>query len=88
MVKKSINTNIIYLSNIEIFESCKLDLLTGMASFYNNHKRLSKFNGLYYRSSNVFFALFATKEGPMLFYNNKQYKLSPELNICIDDKGK
>lgn len=86
MVETTVESYSINLSSIEKFEFCKLNLLTGKVVYFQDYKILGKFKGFYYRRPKVFFALFATKEGPMIYYNNKQYRLSPDLNISIEKK--
>ena len=75
----------IFLKNIEIFEFCTLNILTNQKIYSCSY---SKFNGLYYKSDSVFFALFATKNGPAIYYKNAIFPLNENLNIHLKKEDK
>lgn len=73
----------IEISNTEIYECCTLNLDTGEREFYRDSKTKG-FMGLYLRRGDFFCALYPSKEGPMLFYENKSYPITPELTINLE----
>lgn len=75
--------NVIEMSNIEIFEFCKLDLNTGEKSFYENYHDFEDFNGFYFKDEKTFFAIFASSEGPKLYFKDRQYDLKKNLHITL-----
>nr|MCR5836967.1 hypothetical protein [Lachnospiraceae bacterium] len=66
------NLDFIELSNIEINEFCRLDKSTSEKEFYNK-KKIHSFTGLYYKEEDLFFALYPTESGPMMYYEGKEY---------------
>lgn len=85
--------NVIELFNVEIYEHCILDLVTGKKKFSKekklDRKRKGSFynDGLYFRGSGHFFALYSTISGPMMYYLGTSYVLKPELHICVNKMG-
>ena len=78
----------IELVNIEWHEFCELDLETGIMSFRKEgNKKLDGFTGLYYHDANLFFAIFPTSDGPLIYYNNQLYAVNKNLNIEWIDLG-
>ena len=45
------------------------------------------FMGLYYEYINTFFALYCSQNGPMIFFEGKEYPLAPQLSISVERKG-
>ncbi len=70
----------IEITNIEKAEYCILDLETGEKRF-NDEKINAGFTGLFYKNNEIFFVLYPSTEGPMIYYDNKTYHLSPDLTI-------
>jgi hypothetical protein len=64
--------NSIELANVEINKYCLLDILSGNIQFYDKPKQKG-FTGLYFDNGNVFFAIFPTRKGPMIFYKGSTY---------------
>lgn len=82
MVKETIILNkIIELTNLEIFEYCTLNRLTGEANFFKSEKKSPGFTGLYFRNDETFYAIYPTEKGPIIFYNNKEYDINGDLSI-------
>ena len=77
---------IVELVNVEIYEFCALNIETGEREFIE--KKASCFSGLYFRSENIFFALYPTCKGPVIFYQGKEYALSKNLHISLIKEGK
>ena len=75
----------IELANIECTEYCLLDLKTGRTKFYKDQPTSEEFTGLYYKNEDLFFALFPTSEGPMIYYDKKCYPITRELNIQLTE---
>jgi len=81
---------IIELSNIEINEYCELDIYTGEKKFYNT-KKIAAFTGLYskgYAYFDHFFGIYPTKDGPTIYFEGREYKIDPSLDIQVSKKGK
>ena len=74
---------IIELSNIEIYKHCMLNRETGEREYNNGKKQTPYFSGFYYEEDNLFFALFPTKNGPVMFYEGKEYILTKDLHIRV-----
>jgi len=45
------------------------------------------FEGLYYMYKDVFFAIYVTQSGPMIYFEGKEYPLAPQLSISVERKG-
>jgi hypothetical protein len=58
---------IIGISNIEIYEFCKLNLETGEKKFFDDYSGFEKFDGFYFKDRENFFVIFASEEGPKLY---------------------
>ena len=75
------------LTNLEIAEFCSLDEVSGEKSFYGK-KKIEGFTGLYFRDENNFFAIYPSKNGPIMFYQGKNYELKRNLSISLLKQGK
>lgn len=76
------------LRNIEIYLCCKLDLSTGERSYCNLSEKTKGFTGLYFEDDNNFFAIYPTKNGPIMYYDGKEYPLNKDLHIKVIKQGK
>lgn len=74
---------IIGISNIEIYEFCKLNLETGEKNFYDDYSQFEEFDGFYFKDKDNFFVIFASDKGPMMYYERKEYPLKKDLHICL-----
>lgn len=74
---------IIGISNIEIYEFCKLNLETGEKKFYNDYLEFKEFNGFYYKDRETFFAIFASDQGPQIYFKGNEYLLRKDLHISL-----
>ena len=74
---------VIELTNIEIYGQCILDIDTG-DKLFSREKVINEFAGFYYDGGNHFFALYSTKDGPMMYYRKMQYPLTPDLHIRVN----
>jgi hypothetical protein len=87
MVKGAIGMNCVKLRNLEIKEYCMLDKSTGVKEFYKVAK-YSGFTGLYFRDDNSFLAIYPTQNGPVIFYDGREYAITPDLDISLQKNGK
>lgn len=76
----------IELMNIEIWEYCMLDVISSEKIFYKE-KIDNDFTGLYYKDESIFFAIYPTSNGPIMYYNQKEYPLKKELDISLKKMG-
>ena len=76
----------IELMNIEIWEYCMLDVISSKKIFYKE-KIDNDFTGLYYKDESIFFAIYPTSNGPIMYYNQKEYPLKKELHISLKKMG-
>ncbi len=76
----------IELSNFEVYGFCILDILTGDKSFSSKAVG-NNLAGFFFLENKEFFALYSTKEGPTIYYQNKQYPITPELHIHVNRMG-
>lgn len=76
----------IELKNIEIREYCMLDSLTGEKIFYKEPKEKG-FTGLYFNDKQNFFAIYPSKNGPIMYYMQKEYLLNKNLHISLKKMG-
>lgn len=76
------------LRNIEIYLCCKLDLSTGERSYCKLSEKTKGFTGLYFEDDNNFFAIYPTKNGPIMYYDGKEYPLTKDLHIKVVKQGK
>lgn len=75
--------DIIEIQNIEIYEFCLLNTVTGEMIFHKNP--LSKgFKGSYFKDQNTFFAVYPTENGPYIFYKNRIYPIYKELTMILE----
>lgn len=81
-------SKIIELTNYEIHEFCLLSKKTGETVFYKGESKIPEFTGLYFRNDNVFFAIYPSEEGPMIFYKKRECKISKDLSIKVLRKGR
>lgn len=84
MVKEKVGKQWVNLSNLEIFEFCRLNLQSGYKEFFNQYENMGEFSGFYYRDIKTFFALISTVYGPKMYYDGNFYELLPNLHIHID----
>lgn len=77
------NDTVIELSNIEIYEHCMLNRRTGEREYNKGKKQIPYFTGLYFKAENIFFALYPTENGPIMYYDGKEYPLKKDLHICV-----
>lgn len=82
------NDTVIELSNIEIHEHCMLNKRTGEREYNKGKKQIPYFTGLYFKAENTFFALYPTENGPIMYYEGKEYPLMKDLHICLTKTGK
>ena len=78
----------IWISNIEIYEFCKLDLETGEKHFYKEYSKSTEFRGFYFKDEGTFFALFKSDKGPKIYFEGNEYQLSKDLHISLKKMGK
>ena len=77
------------LSNIEKpIECCTLEIEMGKLTFYRGDKKTPGFTGLYFKDKNIFFALYPTSNGPVAFYDGKEYFINKNLTITLQKEGK
>lgn len=79
--------NQVEVKNIEIWEYCMMNLITGHKKFYKNQK-IKGFTGLYFRDKSNFFAIYPTLNGPMMYFGGKEYILHSNLHIAFEKDGK
>jgi hypothetical protein len=77
--------NYIWLSNVEIFEYCILDRLTGKTEFFKD-KQPEELNGLFFKDEKTFFAAYWHENVPTIFYENREYVLKKSLDIKLSKK--
>lgn len=78
--------DIIEIQNIEIYEFCLLNTVTGEMIFHKSP--LSKgFKGSYFKDQNTFFAVYPTRNGPYIFYRNRNYPIYKELTMILEVDG-
>lgn len=78
--------NMIEIKNIEIYEYCLLNTVTGDKEFLE--KPISKgFKGSYFRDKNTFFAIYPTMSGPHIFYKDVNYGIDKKLTIILKVDG-
>lgn len=74
----------IELMNIEKYEFCVLNVKSCKIKKIAK-KSNSYFTGLYYQTNDCFFAIFPTVNGPTIFFDNKTYIISKDLDIEYTD---
>ena len=74
---------VVELSNIEIHEHCMLNRITGEREYNNGKKQMPYFTGKYFKEENIFFALYPTDNGPIMYYEGKEYPLKKDLHIYL-----
>lgn len=75
---------VITISNIEIYEFCRLNLETGEKIFYDDYTLFERIVGCYFKEGETFFAIFASEEGPKLYFDGRQYYLRKDLHIKLE----
>lgn len=75
--------NVVELLNIEHFNCCKLNIVTGEKEFCKGSEKVDGFTGLYFMDNENFFAIYPTKNGPMMYYEGQEYPLNKDLNIHL-----
>ena len=81
-------SEVIELINCEIFEFCSLNRKTGEKIFYKGKKKTFGFTGLYFNDNDNFFALFPTINGPMAFYQGREYPINKDLAIIVQKENR
>ena len=76
---------IIGISNIEIYEFCKLNLETGEKKFFDDYSEFENFDGFYFKDRENFFVIFASEEGPKLYFKDNVYQLRKNLHISLKE---
>lgn len=79
------NKNLVELSNIEIFEHCILDKKSGKKKFHKKEKKSVGFTGVYFRDAETFFAIYPTLDGPIMYFEGAEYRLTPNLHIKLEE---
>lgn len=77
----------IELKHIEWSICCKLNLATG-EKHYCKASGAKYLTGLYFEDDNNFFAIYPTKNGPIMYYDGKEYPLNKDLHIKVIKQGK
>ena len=76
------------ISNIETYEFCKLNLEKGEKKFYYDYSQFDEFDGFYFKDKEIFFVIFASDKGPMMYYEGKEYPLKKDLHISLSKTEK
>lgn len=87
MVEKTIEKQWINLSNLEIYEFCRLNIESGQKDFGIQYENMGEISGFYYRDTQKFFALISVTQGLIIFYEGNLYDLTPNLHIHIDKRN-
>lgn len=88
MVKETMKMEYLHkLTNLETHKYCLLNIKTG-GMIFSNQKSNNKFTGLYFKDEATFFAIYPTKLGPEIYYNENVYRIYPELTISLKKIGK
>ena len=82
------NENVLELFHIEIYERCLLNIKTGEKKFDKGKWQVPYFQGLYFRDEDTFFALYPTENGPMMYYEGREYPLKKDLHIRLTKMDK
>ena len=78
---------IIELARYATTENCTLNKETGEMNF-SRTSNLKGFTGLYYRDDNYFFGIYPTEDGPIAYFEGKEYKVHRDLDIQYIRSGK
>lgn len=76
------------LMNVEIYRCCKLDLSTNEKKYFDPSEKASAFTGLYFEDENNFFAIYPTENGPVMYYEGREYPLNKDLHIKVIKQGR
>ena len=79
--------NVVELLNVEKSICCKLSLTTGEKYYCKGSEKKAGFTGLYYEADDIFFAIYPTKRGPIMYYGGNEYPLSKNLHIKLVKEG-
>ena len=72
------------LTNMEKpIECCTLETGTGQLAFYKGDKKTPGFTGLFFKDDNSFFAIYPSRNGPLIFYNGKEFEINKMLSITL-----
>lgn len=82
-----VTDTVVYLINVEIFEFCQLNLLTGEKIFFQKDKSKKRVAGQYYKDEKTFFALIFINDNRVMYFDNKIYKLDKDLHISVEKNG-
>ena len=83
-------STIIELKNYGVSEYCLLNRETCQTRFSSKSRipKFTGFTGLYYKDDNYFFAIYPSKNGPIIFFNGEEYKVNNSLSISLLKNGK
>jgi hypothetical protein len=82
-----LDKTLVELANTEKFnEYCLLNTETGETTF-SNISHVPGFTGLYFKDSITFFAIYPSKNGPLVFFNGKEYEINKTLSIDLLKKN-
>ena len=81
-------TDSIELKNYGIAKYCLLNKETGVAVFFKGDKKTPGFTGIYFKDENTFFAIYPTLNGPVAFYEGKEYSINRKLTVTLQKEGK
>ena len=77
------------LTNLEMpIECCTLEAETGKLTFYKGNKKTQDFTGLYFKDDNSFFAIYPSVNGPLIFFNGKEFAINKNLSITLSKQDK
>ena len=78
------------LFRVDLYGYCELDVeksqINKLPKEYNTDK--SNISGLYYEYEDIFFALYEKPNGSIMYYDGKEYPLTPELTITVNKESK
>ena len=89
----------IELASYSVYEHCKFDRSQNPTEYYRSRLISGEHTGLYYRGDaprflrsphddKTFFALYPSPDGPMIFFEGKNYRLHKDLDIQVHKDGK
>ena len=77
----------IELSEYSGSQSCKFDRIHTPTKFYETPIFPGIYTGVYYQADKAFFALYPSPDGPMIFFEGKNYPLHEDLDISFIRNG-
>jgi hypothetical protein len=78
----------IELANYGASGYCILNIETNEVVFAKYPIYKGIFTGLYFKDDNNFFAIYPTKNGPIVYYKEREYEINPHLIISLTKDGK